>query len=52
MLMAIFIFALLHNFMESDFLEGDGVTWAALLLAIAALNAMAKPLDKMVFFKY
>jgi O-antigen ligase len=39
MLFALFVFALLHNFMESDFLEGDGVTWSALLLVIAALNA-------------
>jgi O-antigen ligase len=38
MLFAIFVFALLHNFMESDFLEGDGVTWSALLLVIAALK--------------
>ena len=39
MLFALFIFAILHNFMESDFLEGDGVTWSALLMVIAALNA-------------
>jgi len=39
MLFALFIFAVLHNFMESDFLEGDGVTWSALLMVIAALNA-------------
>ena len=39
MLLALFIFAVLHNFMESDFLEGDGVTWSALLMVIAALNA-------------
>jgi O-antigen ligase len=42
MLVAIFVFALLHNFMESDFLEGDGVTWCAMLLVIAALSAMAR----------
>jgi exopolysaccharide production protein ExoQ len=41
MLLALFVFAILHNFMESDFLEGDGVTWAALLLVIAALNCAA-----------
>ena len=39
MLFAIFVFALLHNFMESDFLEGDGPTWSALILVIAALGA-------------
>jgi hypothetical protein len=38
MLFALFIFALLHNCMESDFLEGDGVTWSVLLLVIAALK--------------
>ena len=39
MLFALFVFALLHNFMESDFLEGDGVTWCGLLMVIAALGA-------------
>ena len=39
MLAALFVFAILHNFMESDFLEGDGVTWSALLMVIAALNS-------------
>ena len=42
LLLALFAFAILHNFMESDFLEGDGVTWASLLLVIAALNALAR----------
>ena len=42
LLMALFVFAVLHNFMESDFLEGDGVTWVSLLLVIAALNARAR----------
>ena len=42
MLMALFVFAILHNFMESDFLEGDGVTWVSLLLVIAALNALTR----------
>ena len=51
LLMALFIFAVLHNFMESDFLEGDGVTWAALLMTIAALNSIANPLERRVFFK-
>lgn len=41
MLFAIFTFAVLHNFMESDFLEGGGA-WTALLLVIAALNAAAR----------
>jgi hypothetical protein len=38
--------------MESDFLEGDGVTWAALLIAIGALNSMAKPLNHQALAKY
>ncbi|HEX4271111.1 MAG TPA: O-antigen ligase family protein, partial [Rhizomicrobium sp.] len=42
MLMALVVFAVLHNFMESDFLEGDAPIWAALLLAIAALNSRAR----------
>jgi O-antigen ligase len=42
MLFALFVFAVLHNFMESDFLEGDGVTWSALLLVIAALNSTSR----------
>jgi exopolysaccharide production protein ExoQ len=46
MLMALFTFAVLHNFMESDFLEGDGVTWSAMLMVIAALNSMARPLER------
>jgi len=52
MLMAIFVFAVAHNFMESDFLEGDGVTWCTMLMTIAALNNLAKPLDRRVFSKY
>jgi len=39
MLFALFVFAVLHNVMESDFLEGDSLVWGALLLVIAALNA-------------
>jgi O-antigen ligase len=39
MLFSLFVFALLHNVMESDFLEGDSLVWASLLLVIAALNA-------------
>jgi O-antigen ligase len=42
MLLALFVFAILHNFMESDFLEGDGGAWVALLLVIAALNSRAR----------
>ena len=42
MLLALFVFAVLHNFMELDFLEGDAAAWVALLLAIAALNTSAR----------
>lgn len=37
MVLTLFVFAILHNFMESDFLEGDAPTWVALVLSIAAL---------------
>jgi O-antigen ligase len=39
LLFAIFIFTLLHNMMESDFLEADGVSWTAMLLVIAMLKS-------------
>jgi len=42
MLFSLFVFALLHNIMESDFLEGDSLVWASLLLVIGALNARAR----------
>jgi O-antigen ligase len=38
MLFALFVFLILHNVMESDFLEGDGVLWVAFLLMLAALR--------------
>jgi len=34
LLFALFVFLLLHNLMETDFLEGDGVTWVAYLLML------------------
>jgi O-antigen ligase len=49
MLTAIFIFTVLHNFMESDFLEGDGVTWSAMLLTIAALSSLARSPEPVAF---
>ena len=39
MLFSLFVFSVLHNVMESDFLESDSLVWGALLLVIAALNA-------------
>jgi exopolysaccharide production protein ExoQ len=38
MLFAIFVFMVLHNFLESDFLEGDGAAWVAFLMVLAALQ--------------
>jgi O-antigen ligase len=38
-LFAIFTFMVLHNFLESDFLEGDGPAWVAFLLMLAMLRA-------------
>jgi hypothetical protein len=40
MLFALFVFLVLHNIMESDFLEGDGVNWVAFLLVLGALRQM------------
>jgi O-antigen ligase len=39
-LFAVFVFILLHNFVESDFLEGDGPAWVAFLLMLACLHAV------------
>jgi exopolysaccharide production protein ExoQ len=41
-LFALFAFLLLHNLMETDFLEGDGVTWVAYLLMMAMLYKMKR----------
>ena len=38
LLFALFSFLLLHNLMETDFLEGDGVTWVAYLVMLAMLD--------------
>ncbi|HTT82243.1 MAG TPA: O-antigen ligase family protein [Rhizomicrobium sp.] len=37
-LLAIFLFMVLHNFLESDFLEGDDPAWVAFLLMLAMLR--------------
>jgi O-antigen ligase len=39
LLFSLFVFLVLHNLMETDFLEGDGVTWVAFLLMLAMLGA-------------
>lgn len=38
LLFAIFVFIVLHNAVESDFLEGDGPAWVTFLLALAMLR--------------
>lgn len=35
---SIFVFTILHNFLESDFLEGGGVAWVAFLMVLALLR--------------
>ncbi len=42
LLFSLFIFLLLHNLMETDFLEGDGVTWVAYLLMLAMLGNLRR----------
>ena len=39
MLFSIFVFLVLHNLMESDFLEGDAAAWLSFLLMLAFLRA-------------
>lgn len=41
-LFALFVFLVLHNLMESDFLESDGTQWVAHLLLLALLYAVAR----------
>ncbi len=42
LLFALFVFLALHNLMETDFLEGDGVTWVAFLLMLAMLGNLGR----------
>ena len=44
MLFGLFVFFVLHNFLESDFLESDDGVWFCLLLVIAALRDPEKSL--------
>jgi hypothetical protein len=41
-LFSLFVFLVLHNLMETDFLEGDGVAWVSNLLVLAVLGAMRR----------
>ena len=43
LLFAIFVFVVLHNALESDFLEGDSAVWLAFLLMLAMLKSLRKP---------
>ena len=38
LLFAIFAFVLLHNFLETDFLESDNSLWFAFLVMLASLK--------------
>ena len=40
---AVFIFVILHNFVESDFLEGDGPVWVAFVLMLGCLHTQRAP---------
>jgi O-antigen ligase len=40
LLLAIFVFMVLHNFLESDFLEGDDPAWVAFLLMLVMLRGI------------
>lgn len=44
LLFALFVFFILHNFMESDFLESDSGVWFSMLLVLAALRRPDKSL--------
>ena len=44
MLFALFIFVLLHNFMETDFMESDNSGWFAFLVMLASLRVRDKSL--------
>jgi O-antigen ligase len=39
LLFALFVFAVVHNFLESDFLEGDGVVWVSFLVMLGLLRS-------------
>jgi exopolysaccharide production protein ExoQ len=38
----LFVFLVLHNLMETDFLEGDGVAWVAYLVMLAMLGNLRR----------
>jgi O-antigen ligase len=38
LVVALFVFLVLHNFLESDFLQGDAPAWVAMLITVAMLK--------------
>lgn len=48
LLFAIFVFLVLHNIMESDFLESDGAIWVGFLFMLAAQRQRSKRLTHAV----
>lgn len=42
MLFALFVFLVLHNLMETDFLEGDGAAWVGYLVMLAMLYKLRR----------
>jgi exopolysaccharide production protein ExoQ len=40
LLFSLFVFVVLHNFMETDYLEADGPVWVLFLIAIASLREL------------
>ncbi len=42
-LFALFVFIVLHNFVESDYLEGDGPAWVVFVLVLACLRPNPRP---------
>jgi O-antigen ligase len=45
MLFAVFLFDILHNFMESDFIQVTAVQWGQLLLILALLRVSTREVD-------
>jgi O-antigen ligase len=39
-LASVFVFMILHNFLESDFMESDGPAWVVFLLTLAVLREL------------
>ena len=42
-LFSIFVFMIFHNFVESDYLEGDGPAWVVFVIVLASLRSSAVP---------